>query len=158
MPKPSKKQKPAEPLVTDGEMAQLTEDLQRIQADFINFKRRAEEDKLRYTRLGRESAVMALLPVVDNFERSFQHIPEQIAQDDWVSGIKAVAKQLVGALKSLGVERIDCVGKEFDPNLHEAIQMDESKGKKEVVVEELQPGYIMDGEVIRHAMVKVGRK
>lgn len=141
-----------------GKIDELTADLKRVQADFINYRKRTEEEKLRYTKFGRESAVMAILPVADNFERSFGHIPKNLAKDQWVIGVKAVAKQLADALKSLGVEKIDSVGQEFDPDLHEAIHVDGGKGNKEIVVEELQPGYTMDGEVIRHAMVKVRRK
>lgn len=141
---------------------ELTADLKRVQADFINYRRRVEEEKLRYTRFGRESAVMAILPAVDNLERSFAHIPKKLAKDHWVIGVKSVAKQLADALKGLGVEKIKSVGEEFDPDLHEAVDMEDGvadgKGKKEIVTEELQPGYMMDGEVIRHAMVKVGKK
>lgn len=139
-------------------VTELTADLQRAQADFANFKRRTEEDKLRSTRFGRESAVMALLPVVDNFERSFSHIPKELEQNEWIIGIKAVAKQLTDGLKGLGVEKIKSVGERFDPHLHEAVSLEDGNGQREVVVEELQAGYAMDGEVIRHAMVKVGRK
>lgn len=139
-------------------IAELTADLQRAQADFANFKRRTEEDKLRSTRFGRESAVMALLPVVDNFERSFSHIPKELDKNEWVIGIRAVAKQLTDGLKGLGVEKIKSVGERFDPHLHEAISLEEGNGHHEVVTEELQAGYSMDGDVIRHAMVKVRRK
>jgi len=138
-------------------IAELTEDLKRVQADFINYKQRTEADKLRYTRFGRESAIMALLPVVDNFERSFAHIPNDLTDSEWAIGVRAVARQLIDGLKGLGVERIVSVGKPFDPNLHEAVHV-EGSGKKEMVVEELQAGYTMDGEVIRHATVKVKRK
>jgi molecular chaperone GrpE len=136
---------------------ELMADLQRVHADFVNFKRRAEDDRLRSTRFGRESAIIALLPVVDSFERSFAHIPKDKADSEWVIGVRAVARQLVDALKGLGVERIVAVGKPFDPNLHEAVHA-EGNGKHEIVAEELQAGYAMDGEVIRHAIVKVKRK
>lgn len=139
-------------------LKELTEDLKRIQADFINYRKRAEDERLRYTRFGRESAVMAILPVVDNFERSFDQIPDKLANEQWVIGMKAVAKQLMDALKGLGVEKIDCLGQEFNPDLHEAVHVDDGRGKREIVTEEIQPGYAMDGEVIRHAMVRVGRK
>lgn len=139
-------------------IADLTADLQRIQADFVNFKRRAEEEKLRYTRYGRESAIMALLPVVDNIERAMSHIPHELAKHDFALGVRSIAKQMEDALKGLGVAKIVSVGQPFDPSLHEAISLEDTKGKKEFVIEELQPGYAMDGEVIRHAMVKVGRK
>lgn len=137
---------------------ELTADLKRVQAEFINFKRRSEEDKLRYTRFGRESAIISLLPVIDNIERALGHTPKEFANNDWANGVKAVAKQVGDVLKGLGVEKIQSVGQEFDPNMHEAIQLEDGQGKKEVVTEELQPGYTLDGEVIRHAMVKVRRK
>lgn len=145
------------PAKDQDRVAELTADLQRVSADFVNFKRRAEEDKLRSTRFGRESAVITLLPVVDSFERSFAHIPKELADTDWVIGVRAVARQLVDALKGLGVERIVALNQPFDPNLHEAVHA-EGEGKKEIVTAELQAGYKMDGEVIRHAMVKVRRK
>lgn len=145
--------------VLEARIDELTSDLKRVQADFVNFKRRAEEDKQRAIRFGRETAVMALLSAFDNVERALGHLPEHLSKDDWAIGVKSVAKQFEDALRGIGVEKIQAVGAEFDPELHEAIQMEESgKGKKEIVVEELQPGYMMDGEVIRHAMVKVGRK
>jgi molecular chaperone GrpE len=145
------------PAKDDARIAELTADLKRVTADFVNYKRRAEEEKIRSTRFGRESAVMAMLPVLDNFERSFQHIPKELADTEWVIGVRAVGRQLEDALKSLGVERIVSIGQPFDPNVHEAVHV-EGGGKHEIVSEELQPGYTMDGEVIRHAIVKVRRK
>lgn len=142
----------------DTKVEELTADVKRIQADFINYRKRVEEEKLRHTKFGRESAIMAILPVIDNFERSFDHIPKELSDNDWVTGVKAVAKQLADALKSLGVEKILSVGQEFNPDLHEALQVDDGPGKKDIVTAEIQPGYTMDGEVIRHALVKVGRK
>ena len=137
---------------------ELTADLKRVQADFVNFKRRAEAERLRYTQFGRESAVMAVLPLIDNIERALGHMPKELSNNDWANGVKSIAKQAGDVLKGLGVEKIESVGQEFDPDLHEAVHMEDGKGKKEIVTQELQPGYTMDGEVIRHAMVKVGRK
>lgn len=142
----------------ESKLNEITADLQRVQADFINFKRRAEEEKVRSVRFGRESAIMALLPVVDNIERALGHVPVELAKHDFALGVRAVAKQLEDALRGVGVEKMISLGTEFDPNRHEAVHMEDGRGKKEVVVEELQCGYTMDGEVIRHAMVKVGRK
>jgi len=137
---------------------ELTADLKRVQADFVNFKQRADEERLRYTRFGRGSAVMALLPLIDNIERALGHTPKELKDHEWANGVKSVAKQAADVLKGLGVAKIESTGQEFNPDLHEAVHMDESQGKKEIVTDELQPGYTMDGEVIRHAMVKVGRK
>jgi molecular chaperone GrpE len=140
------------------EVNDLTEALKRSHADFINHRRRVEEDKLRSIRFGRESAIMALLPVIDNIERAFMHTPKELTKNEWAIGVKQVTRQLEDALKGIGVEKFESVGQVFNPEFHEAVIMDDGKGKKEVVVEEIQPGYSMDGEVIRHAMVKVGRK
>ena len=137
---------------------ELTHDLKRVHADFINYKRRAEEDKQRAIRFGRESAVMALLPVIDNVERALSHLPEELSKNSWALGVKQVAKQLEDALKGIGVEKFASRGKEFDPHRHEAVADLGGKGKKEIVAEELQSGYTMDGEVIRHALVKIRRQ
>jgi molecular chaperone GrpE len=142
----------------EEQVQQLNEDLKRSHADFINFKRRADEDKQRSIKFGRETAIMALLPLIDNIERALTHIPKTLEKNEWAIGVKGVAKQVEDVLRGIGVEKIVSLGAEFDPNLHDAVSVDDSTGKKEVVVEELQPGYTMDGEVIRHAMVKVGRK
>lgn len=163
MPKKSKpaaaaKSESAKIKQLESRIEELTADLQRVQADYINFKRRAEEDKQRSIRFGRESAVMALLSSFDDVERALANVPKHLAKDDWALGVKSVAKRLEDGLKAIGVERIDAKGKEFDPELHEAISIEDGDGKKEIVDEILQPGYKMDGEVIRHAMVKVRRK
>jgi molecular chaperone GrpE len=139
------------------QLSELTADLQRVQADFTNFKRRSEEDKQRSIRFGRETAAMALLPVVDNIQRALLHVPADLAKHDWAVGVQTVAKQLEDALRGIGVEKIESVGQVFDPSLHEAIHMDGGSGDQEIVSAELQSGYRMDGEVIRHAMVKVKR-
>lgn len=141
-----------------AKIEELTADLQRIQADYVNFRQRAEIDKQQSIRFGRETAVMALLGAIDNVERALGHLPQRLAKDEWALGVRAVAKQLDDSLRGIGVERFESVGQEFNPELHEAISVEEGKGNKEVVVAELQPGYAMDGEVIRHAIVKVGRK
>lgn len=143
----------------ETQLEEVTTDLQRIQADFVNYKRRAEDDTARSVRFGRESAIMALLPVVDNIERALGHVPADLQKHDFALGVRSIAKQVEDALKGLGVEKITSVGQPFNPDMHEAISMDDDgDGQQEVVVEEMQPGYTMDGEVIRHAMVKVGRK
>jgi len=142
----------------EKKVEELTHDLKRAHADFINYKRRVEEDKQRAIRFGRESAVMALLPVIDNIERAFSHLPKDLIKNSWALGVKQIAKQLEDALKGIGVEKFASKGKEFDPHRHEAIADLGGQGKREVVAEELQPGYMMDGEVIRHALVKIRRK
>jgi molecular chaperone GrpE len=96
-----------------------------------------------------------LLPIIDNFERALKHVPTDLEENDYVKGVQGVVKQFEKTLSDLGVEKIKTVGEPFDPHLHEAISMDEGEGDKEVVSEELQAGYKVGDDVIRHAMVRV---
>jgi molecular chaperone GrpE len=95
------------------------------------------------------------LPALDNLERAVKHTPKDLNDHDYVKGVQGVAKQFNKALEQLGVERIKTVGEKFDPKYHEAVSVEESEGDTEVVAEELQSGYTLGDEVIRHAMVKV---
>jgi len=99
-----------------------------------------------------------LLPVIDNFERSLKHVPEDLTDNDYVKGVNGVVRQFEKTLSDMGVERIKTVGEEFDPNLHEAVSMEEGEGSREVVSEELQSGYKIGEDVIRHATVRVSVK
>ncbi|HSX48513.1 MAG TPA: nucleotide exchange factor GrpE [Candidatus Nanoarchaeia archaeon] len=136
---------------------ELTADLQRAQADFMNFRRRAEEQRGMVLDLAKQDVVLQLLPLLDNVERALGHVPAELADNAWAKGVDQVAKQAQDTLKQLGVEKINSVGQPFDHNLHDAVATDES-GEHEVVVEELQPGYKLGDKIIRHAMVKVGKK
>ena len=133
----------------------LTEALQRERADAINVRRRAEEDKVKMASFYKAKVIRDLLPALDNLERALKHVPKDLADHDYVKGVKNVARQFEQNLESLGVEKIKTIGEEFDPDVHEAIHMEEGDGDVEVVCEELQPGYKLGDDVIRHAVVKV---
>lgn len=141
-------------------IAELTVDLQRTRADFENYRRRTEQEKIAARQSGQESAIAKLLPVVDNIERAISHTPADLTEHAWVQGVSKLTKNLEGALQALNVHRIDAAkGTLFDPSLHEAIQFDEeAEGEHEVVAEELQAGYLLNGNPIRPAMVKVTRQ
>lgn len=141
----------------DEQIAELTADLQRLQAEFINFKRRSEEERSRAVSAGKEQAATALLPVLDNIERAITHEPADIKNHAWVKGVGAVAGQLESQLQSIGLHKIGVVGEPFDPEKHDAIAVDEGEGETEVVSVVLQTGYQFEGQIIRHAMVKVKR-
>lgn len=142
----------------DEQIAELTADIQRLQAEFINFKRRSEEERSRAVSAGKEQAVVALLPILDNIERAISHEPEDIKDHTWVKGIGAVSAQLQGLLNSLGLQKIGLVDELFDPQKHNAIAVDDGEGEQEVVSEVLQSGYQFGDQIIRHAMVKVTKK
>ena len=134
---------------------ELTAALQRERADSENIRRR-HSDEIAQLRTSVKSLVIKdLLPVIDNFERALKHVPKDLENNDYIKGIQGIVKQFEGTLGKLGVERIKTVGEVFDPHLHEAVSMDEGEGSQEVVSEELQAGYKIGDDVIRHAMVRV---
>lgn len=138
-------------------LAELTSDLQRTRADFENHRKRSEAEKASAREAGQASAILKLLPVIDNIERAITHTPEDLKGNSWVQGVTSLVKNLEKSLESLNLKRIDASeGAAFNPDLHEAVQFDEdSEGENEVISSELQAGYTLNGHVIRHAMVKV---
>lgn len=138
-------------------VAELTADLQRTRADFENFRKRAEQEKEMARGAGRAGAILKLLPVVDNIERAISHLPTELKDDPWANSVVKLTKNLEKSLSDMGVERIVAsTGTAFDPDLHDAVQFDEdAEGDHEIIAEELQPGYKVDGIVMRPSMVKV---
>lgn len=139
----------------EQQLQQLTEALQRERADATNVRRRAEEDRVKMAGYYKAAVVRPLLPVVDNLERAVKHVPAELKNTDYVKGVEGILRQLEKTLEQLGVKRIATVGQAFDPRYHEAVMMEDGEGGKEVVAEELQAGYTLGDEVLRHAMVKV---
>jgi molecular chaperone GrpE len=144
----------------EAQVAELTGDLQRTRADFENYRKRSEADKAATYQHGQSAAILKLLPVIDNIERAVAYTPAELKDNKWAQGIAGLVKNLEKALAGLNLARIEAgAGAEFNPDLHEAIQFDEeAEGDKEVIAEELQAGYTLNGQPIRHAMVKVTRK
>lgn len=139
----------------EQQIAALTEALQRERADVINIRRRHDEQVASLKNVVKASVVRDLLPVIDNFERALKHVPEELQDNDYVKGVQGIVKQFEKTLTALGVTRIKTVGEPFDPKWHEAVSMEDSEGDQEIVSEELQAGYAIGDEVIRHAMVRV---
>jgi len=156
MPKKSSKPAPdsAQKALND-KIGELTQALQRERADAVNLRRRHEEEVAGLRTQVKAGVVHDLLPVIDNFERALKHVPKDLESNDYIKGVQAVVKQFEKTLSDIGVERIKTVGEHFDPHLHEAVSMEEGDGKHEIITEELQPGYRLDENVIRHAMVRV---
>jgi molecular chaperone GrpE len=139
----------------DPRIEELTLALQRERADSVNIRRQQEEQMKNLRSVLTGSIVQKFLPVTDNFERSLRHVPPELQDNDYIKGIEGIIKQFEKVLADLGVERIKTVGEVFDPTYHEAVTMEEGDGKKEIISEELQAGYVLGDQVIRHAMVKV---
>ena len=145
------------PTIKDLEqkVGELTQALQRERADAENLRRRSAEEKSRLGEFYKAMVVQELLPALDNLERAFKHTPKELKDNDYVKGLRSVMKQFEQSFAQLGVKRIKTVGEVFDPRLHEAVHLEDGDGTVEVVCEELQPGYKIGDDVIRHAMVKV---
>lgn len=140
-----------------NEVQELTEHLQRLQAEFANFRRRSEEQRAGFIDSAKTEIMAEVMPLLDNVERAAAHLPEELKENAWAKGVSQISKQAQETLKNLGVEKIESLGQAFDPHIHEAVGSDDS-GASEVVVEELRPGYRMNDKVIRPAMVKVGKE
>jgi molecular chaperone GrpE len=141
----------------EQQIGELTEALQRERADAANIRRRAEEDRLQLANFYKAIVIREILPVIDNLDRAVHHRPKQYASDEWAAGIDKISHQLEKVLADIGVQRIKTVGQPFDPRFHEAISMEDAGGKKEIVSQELQAGYTLGDEIIRHALVRVKR-
>lgn len=149
------KKSPKQPQPDDPRIEELTNALQRERADAENIRRRHQTEIASLRQSVKANVVEDLLPIVDNFERALKHVPEDLTDNDYIKGIQGVVKQFEKTLTDLGVERIKTTGEPFDPELHEAVSMEEGDGDQEVVSEELQAGYKIGDTVIRHAMVRV---
>jgi len=125
----------------------------RERADFLNYKKQESERLQRYIGIAKEELLLDLLPVLDNMYLAERELPED---SDWSKGFLGIKAQLIGFLKKQGVEEIDCLNKEFDPHLHEAVA--EVKGEKPGIIKEIiLKGYILNNKVIRPSKVKVSK-
>ena len=155
--KASKKQK-ADDLIKekDQQIGELTDKYQRLMAEFENVRKRTAKEFVQRYDMGAMVVLEKLLPVVDNFERGLQAVAEEEKDSPFVQGIEQIYKQLMGTLDELGVKAMDAEGKEFDANLHNAVMhVEDEEAGENVVVEELQKGYMYKESVLRHSMVKV---
>lgn len=133
------------------------EDLRvRQLAEFENFRKRSEKEKAQMFEIGAKTVIEKLLPVIDNFERGLAAVTEDEKDTPFAQGVELVYKQLLTSFDELGVKPIEAVGKEFDPNLHNAVMMvDDDSLESGTVAEEMQKGYMYKESVVRHSMVKV---
>lgn len=140
----------------DEKIEELTDRLQRTMAEFDNYRKRTDKEKASMYIIGAKEVVEKILPVIDNFERGLASATPEQKADPFVDGFDKIYKQLCKTLEDMGVKVIEAVGKEFDPNFHNAVMHveDENVGEN-IVVEEFQKGYMYKDFVVRHSMVKV---
>jgi molecular chaperone GrpE len=138
----------------ENQVTELKDRFLRKAAEFENYKRRTENDQLNLIKYAAESFIIKLLPIIDDFERSLEHIDS--ANEALKEGIKLVYDKLMKVLDDQGVKKIDAVGKPFDVHFHEALmQRKDDKAKPHTVLEELEKGYLYKDRVIRHTKVVV---
>lgn len=160
MPKKDKKEdKELKKLQEDLEannqkIGELTNLAQRSVADLQNYKKRMEEDKKEFINYAKSDAIGSFLPIFDNLIRALAHTPEDLKENDWVKGVESIKMQFESILNQFQVVQIKCVGEKFDPNFHEALLTEE--GEKDIILEELEPGYMLGDRVLKAAKVKVG--
>lgn len=133
---------------------ELTADLQRLHAEFINYKTRVESEKAMLSQFAKVNVVKDLLPVIDDLERALAHLPDDLADNKWAQGAQKVYGRLQAQLQKMGVTVISAIDQPFDPELHEAVSA-EGDGNRQIVSEILQNGYMLGDLVVRHAVVKV---
>ena len=138
------------------QISELTDRNMRLMAEFDNYRKRTEKEKAAMYGMGAKDVVEKILPVIDNFERGFSLVAEEDMEDPFTQGMEKIYKQFITVLEGLGVTPIEAVGKEFDPNYHNAVMhVDDENYGENIVVEEFQKGYLYKDSVVRHSMVKV---
>lgn len=141
-------------LEVQPELERLKDLAGRSQADLQNAKDRLEREARDMRSFAVEGIIQKLLPTVDNFQRGFQHLPEDLAGHDWVKGIQAVEQDFIRLLGESGLSKIESIGQQVDPAKHEVLQA--GPGEEGVISEVFEEGYELNGKVIRVARVKVG--
>lgn len=140
----------------DERIEELTDQVKRQMAEFENFRKRTEKEKTQMYEVGAKSIIEKILPVVDNFERGLAAVPEEQRNDAFVDGMDKIYKQMMTVFAELDVKPIEAVGKEFDPEYHNAVmQVESEEYESGIVAQELQKGYMYRDSVVRHSMVAV---
>lgn len=137
-------------------IAELEDKTMRQLAEFENYRNRTEKEKQAMFETGAKSVIEKMLPVVDNFERGLATVPEDEKDSPFVDGMNKIYKQLLTELENMDVKPIEAVGKEFDPNFHNAVmQVESDQYESGIVAQELLKGYTYRDTVVRHSMVAV---
>ncbi|MBQ6369812.1 MAG: nucleotide exchange factor GrpE [Parasporobacterium sp.] len=140
----------------EEKVKEATDRYARLFAEFDNYRKRTDKEKAQRYDFGVRDIVEKILPVIDNFERGLAAVPEDKADDSFVTGMQMTYKQLLKTLEDAGVKPIEAVGQEFNPDFHNAVMhVDDPEVGDNIIVEEFQKGYIYKDHVVRYSMVKV---
>ena len=143
--------------VLEQKIDELTSGWQRTQADFINYKKQVNDERVKLYQTANANLIYELLPILDNFSLAAKHTPEELQKNAWTQGIKQIEKQLENTLFNMGLEKIEAEDQIFNPSLHEAIDEVESDKPEGIIVEEVTAGYKLNNEVLRPSRVKVSK-
>jgi len=147
------------PAETEDAAAEFKDKYLRAHAELENVRKRLEKEKVEFIKFATEGLITEMLYVIDNFDRAIDHMSASQKVESVIDGVKMIQGQFHGLLEKNGVTRIEAVGKKFDPYLHEAVMhVDDDAKEDETVVEEMQAGYLINGRVLRPAVVKISRK
>jgi len=135
----------------DGYLDQL----QRVAAEYANFRRRTENDRVQERKNAARELLSQLAPIADDFERALNNVPAELAELSWVDGVRLIEKKLEAVLERADVQKIDALGQPFDPAIHEAVAQDPDNTQN-LVVEVYQNGYTLGNQLLRPVMVRVG--
>lgn len=138
---------------------QLTQNFQRLQADFENFRKRTIKEKEELRSIAAKNIIEDMLPVLDNLHRALDAGGQKGDLEQFIEGVQMIYAQFWGVLEKHGLEYIDCVGSEFDPEIHQAVMQQEiSDGEDNKILDEIQKGYLLNGKLIRPSMVCVSKR
>lgn len=154
MSKEKKKKTKKEKIDKDSKIKELTETLQRLQAEFENYKKRVDKEKQEFIRYAEEKLVVKLLSILDSFELALKNTTDK---EKFIKGVEMVFAQLYSVLESEGLKPIEALGKKFDPYNHEVLMKAFSDKEEDKVIEEFQRGYTFNDRVIRHSKVKISQ-
>lgn len=133
-------------------LKEMLETLQRVQAEFENYKKRIDKEKAEFTKIACSGLIGELLPILDTFEMALKNTDDK---EEFVKGVEMIYSQLFSTFEKIGLKPIDAEGKKFDPYLHEALMQEDSDKEEGMVIEVFQKGYMLNGRVIRHSKVKI---
>lgn len=154
--KPEEKhKKPKKKDPKDAKIKELTETLQRLQAEFENYKKRIEKEKIEFIIYAKQDLIIKLLPILDSLEIALKNTSDK---DKFIKGVELIFSQLYQTLQQEGLKPIKALGEKFDPYKHEVLMNKESDKEDDIILEELQKGYMLNNKVIRHTKVKVSKK
>ncbi|MFP4697882.1 MAG: nucleotide exchange factor GrpE [Eubacteriales bacterium] len=140
----------------DCQLEEYVDRLKRTMAEFDNYRKRTEKEKIQMYEVGAKEVLEKILPIIDNFERALTGLSEEEKSNNFAKGIEMIYKQLISTLEEMEVKPIETVGQPFNPNYHNAVQHSEDDDYDDnTIVEEYQKGYMYKNTVLRHSMVKV---